>query len=86
MYLWFVSIEMYTTKKAKAKTSSKTTAILNDDERLNICNEIKIITADGTTFRLYSGIIFSHSTRELIDSDTMKKFKDITDEKFEKDE
>lgn len=84
MQLRFASTEV-NAKKAKAKTSTKTSAPLKTDERLNIRNEIKIITADDTTFGLWSEVISSHSTGELIDPDTMKKFKDIKGWKPEKD-
>lgn len=40
--------------------------------------------ADGTMFKLWSVVIFVYWTREVIDLDSMKKFKDIKSWKLEK--
>ncbi len=66
----FSSIEVNATRKSLRPSQKQ-------DDAPNIQNEIKIITADDSTFELWSEVISAHSTGELMDPDSMKKFKEI---------
>ena len=78
----FSSIEVNAIRKNLRSSSSKSRKV---DDALNIQNEIKIITADDSTFELWSEVISAHSTGELMDPETMRKFKEIKGWKPERD-
>ena len=78
----FSSIEINATRKNLRSSSSKSRKA---NDALNIQNEIKIITADDSTFELWSEVISAHSTGELTDPESGKKFKEIKGWKPERD-
>lgn len=68
--LRFALIDVKKTQKALAGSSST-------KEKLNIQNELKIITAPDDVYSVWSELISAHSQGELIDPDSGKKMKEL---------
>jgi hypothetical protein len=64
---------MIDVKKAQKALSSKKIK----EQDVNIHNEIKIITASDDVYNLWSEVISCQSQGELIDPESMQKFKDL---------
>jgi len=72
---------MIDVKKAQKPLNAKKVKI----QEVNIHNEIKIITAFEDVYNLWSELISYQSQGELIDPDSLKRFKELKNWSPEKD-